>query len=66
MKSSYVLGFLFIVIILVSGCGGKSEKLQKETAEQTDLPSVEKITDVESVEENFSIDDDEDDYGDII
>ncbi len=68
---SYALAFLFILLLLVAGCG-KEEPVQETTSEAssqtTEAPSqtVDDVTNVDTVEEDLSVNDEEDDYGDII
>ena len=72
---SYVLTFLLVLLVVVAGCGAKTDA-QQETTDVTDSTAeeastesdmtVEEVTDVETVEEDLSVNDDEDDYGDII
>lgn len=75
---SYVLTFLLVLLVVVAGCGPKTDAQQQETiavsdstSEETSMETeseitVEEVTAVETVEEDLSLNDDEDDYGDII
>jgi ABC-type Fe3+-citrate transport system substrate-binding protein len=75
---SYVLTFLLILLVVVAGCGAGTDAQQEETTGISDSTSeeksmetesyitVEEVTAVETVEEDLSLNDDEDDYGDII
>lgn len=72
---SYALAFFFILLLLVAGCG-KEEPVQETTVEEAsetisetaEAPSqtVDDVTNVDTVEEDLSVNDEEDDYGDII
>ncbi len=75
---SYVLTFLLILTVVVAGCGEVTDVEQEETIDISDSTreetsvetetkiTVEEVTTVETVEEDLFLNDDEDDYGDII
>ncbi len=69
---SYALAFLLILLLFVAGCGKEeiveetiTEEPSSETTE-TSSQTVDDVTNVETVEEDLSVSDEEDDYGDII
>lgn len=75
MKSYVLLLFLFgiFLVAFVGGCGNKktvsdeATEMQETTeASDAETPVFEQVTDTSAVEEDLSIDTEEDDYGDII
>ncbi len=72
---SYALAFLVILLLFIAGCG--KEEVIEETiteepssgdtsVEEASSQTVDDVTNVETVEEDISVNDEEDDYGDII
>ncbi|MEK6867720.1 MAG: hypothetical protein AABX98_02760 [Nanoarchaeota archaeon] len=78
MKSYALVVILLILLVVVAGCGAEPNAQQEETTDVSDATieeismetesdtTVEEVTAVETVEEDLSLNDDEDDYGDII
>lgn len=67
---AYALGILLLVVLVLAGCGEKvvdqEVTIDVSTETSTEETVVEETLDVEAVEEDFSPDEQEDDYGDII
>ena len=67
---SYALITLLLVVLVLAGCSRftsqETTDVSVETQEVAEEAVVEETLDVETVEEDFSSDEQEDDYGDII
>lgn len=75
---SYAQALFFVLLIVIAGCSQKTTPETQDvvgsdntTIEETSMETeseitVEEITTVETVEEDLSLNDEEDDYGDII
>ena len=67
---SYALVIFLILLLFVVGCGTETvEQTTSETPSETTEASsqtVNDVTNVDTVEEDLSVNDEEDDYGDII
>lgn len=67
---AYALGTLLLVALFLAGCGEQVTDsvvpIDVSTETSTEETIVEETLDVDAVEEDFSPDEEEDDYGDII
>lgn len=71
MKNVYIYCFLCIFILLTVGCGEKPQsqeisETQISVSETYETPTIDEITDETAISDDLSVNDIEDDYGDII